>query len=291
MAKYNKTLHLIASKLGISDEEKVLRKAAEFERLLETKSTAGSNITDTSKVVICLDLAASLYGTEFDVKQAIKYSGLRPTVYANSKKIISNRLELDVDRLSVAVLCASLQNSGVQALAEKILEQYKQYSKVELDMSLPQYVCMAVYQACRISKVKVSKSKIIEKARLKPAQWNKLEADWSQFADTHFAVKKRGKKEVKNSIENVEENVPMEVDSSKQEEPIETFEPYEQWKKRMLDSAYSELKELEKTQSDKLKDMVMSPRRSPRKTPQKYSPYKSLNTKGSVRLLFPIESN
>lgn len=41
-------------------------KAAEFERLLQTKSSAGSNMTVTSKIVICLDLAANMLGAEFD---------------------------------------------------------------------------------------------------------------------------------------------------------------------------------------------------------------------------------
>lgn len=45
----------------------VCSKAAEFERLLQTKTVAGSNLSDTSKVVICLDLAAGIYGVELDV--------------------------------------------------------------------------------------------------------------------------------------------------------------------------------------------------------------------------------
>lgn len=42
-------------------------KAAELERLLQTKSIAGSHINDTSKLVICLDLAANMNGVDFDM--------------------------------------------------------------------------------------------------------------------------------------------------------------------------------------------------------------------------------
>ena len=41
-------------------------KAAEFERLLQTKSVAGNVMTDTSKTVICLDLASAVYGVDLD---------------------------------------------------------------------------------------------------------------------------------------------------------------------------------------------------------------------------------
>lgn len=40
------------------------RKAAEYVRLLQTKSMSGSNMTDTSKLVVCLDLASELYNVD-----------------------------------------------------------------------------------------------------------------------------------------------------------------------------------------------------------------------------------
>ncbi|KOB65428.1 Origin recognition complex subunit 6, partial [Operophtera brumata] len=118
----------------------------------------------------------------------------------------------------------------------------------EVDLNLPQYVCMAVCHACRINKIKVSKSKFVEKSRLKPAQWTKLDADWTKF-------------------------------------------PYEDWKRRMLEAAYIELRELEEKEKCKPKRLEshrdsLTPRRSPRKTPQKFSPYKSPAKINGVRLLF-----
>ncbi|XP_047035746.1 origin recognition complex subunit 6 [Helicoverpa zea] len=287
MALNNKTLHLIASKLGLGDEEKVLNKAAEYERLLQTKSMAGSNMTDTSKVVICLDLAAAMLGADLDVKTAIKYSGLKPLAYNNTKKVVQNLLELNSDKLTTTMLCLTLQCSGIQDLADRILEEYQRQSKMEVDLNLPQYVCMAVYQACRVNKVKVPKSKVIEKSRLKPAQWAKLDADWTKFIDLNFATakKKRGRP-AKAVTENVELEENMDVDVPKVDEPLkEVLEPYEDWKKRMLETAYKELKDLEKIEARK----SVTPRKSPRKAPQKFSPYKSPTKTNGVRLLFPID--
>ncbi|XP_013191736.1 origin recognition complex subunit 6 [Amyelois transitella] len=284
MSAYNKTLILIASKLGLNEEEKVLKKAAELERLLQTKSVAGSNLTDTSKFVICLDLAASVFGAEFDMKTAIKYSGLKPATYTNSRKILENLLELNSDRLTTSTLCLTVQCTGVQELADKILEEYSKQAKMELDLNLPQYVCMAVFQACRISKVKVAKTKLMEKSRLRPAQWSKLDADWTRFVDEKFAVaKKRGRPPKTTPVEeNVQES--MEVDEPKREIAEPQMESYEEWKRRMLEKAYKELALLEQTIADKAPS---TPRRSPRKTPQKFSPYKSPKKNG-VRLLFPL---
>ncbi|CAH2097590.1 unnamed protein product [Euphydryas editha] len=300
MATHNKTLKMIANKLGLGEEDKVINKAAEFERLLQTKSVAGNSMTDTSKVVICLDLAASIFGADLDNKAAIKYSGLKGPSYLNCRKVVENLLEINTEKLSVHFLCVSLQCSGVQSLAERILEEYQRQAKTDIDLNLPQYACMAVYQACRINKVKIPKSKIIEKSRLKPAQWSKLDADWTKLVNEKFATLKKRDLTLINTEKNEEDQV-MEVDSQspKVEKPTEPqIEPYENWKKRMLEAAYKELKELEQKRKEteeservkKIKEQMTSPRRSPRKTPQKFSPYKSpVKRINGIRLLFPRE--
>ncbi|CAF4859723.1 unnamed protein product [Pieris macdunnoughi] len=269
----SKTLRLLAVKLGLANEVRVLSKAAEFERLLQIKSTPGNNFSDTSKIVILLDLAASLLGTNFDQKTAVKYSGLKGPSYRNTRKVIENLLELDNEKLSISTLCLNLQCTGVQDLAESIMKEYETSSKVVLDLTLPHYVCMAVYQACRINKVKITKSKIIEKSRLKPGQWSELDAEWTKIVDEKFLVVKKRGQPPKVVIENENE---MEIDTSPIKETTETkIEPYEDWKRRMLEQAYKELRELEnkkrigKNRVSFNEDML--PRRSSRMTPQKSS--------------------
>ncbi|XP_045505476.1 origin recognition complex subunit 6 [Colias croceus] len=282
----SKTLVLLATKLGLAEEGKVISKAAEFERLLQTKTTAGINLTDTSKVVICLDLAASMLSADLDQKTAIKYSGLKAPSYNNCRKVVENLLELNNDKITVSSLCLIMQCTGVQNLAENILTEYQNVTKMDMDLTLPQYVCMAVYQACRVNKVKITKSKLIEKSRLKPGQWSKLDAEWTKIVDEKFTtVKKRGRPP---KIKIVNDENEMEIDTSAKDEKSSEpkIEPYEQWKQRMLEQAYKELKELERkevkeqkerrdTMREEIEKEMLSPRRSPRKTPQKFSPYKS----------------
>lgn len=68
---------------------------------------------------------------------------------------------------------------------------------------------MAVYQACRLNKVKVLKSKVIEKSRIKPGQWTKMDSDWTKFVDEHFASvakKKRGRPPKNVTVEGMIDN-------------------------------------------------------------------------------------
>lgn len=48
----------------------------------------------------------------------------------NSRKTIENLLELNRETLSIPTLCLSLQCTGVQSLAEKILQEYQGQAKV-----------------------------------------------------------------------------------------------------------------------------------------------------------------
>ncbi|CAG9124704.1 unnamed protein product [Plutella xylostella] len=285
-----KTMQLLAAKLDLGENEKVVSKAAELERLLLNKTVAGSSITDTAKAVICLDLASSLCGVDVNVKMAIKYSGLKAPSYLNNRKMVENLLELNTERLTVPALCLTLQCSGVQAAAEDILREYQAKSKMELDLDLPQYVCMAVYQACRLNKVKVLKSKVIEKSRIKPGQWTKMDSDWTKFVDEHFASvakKKRGRPPKNVTVEDAPNEEQMDVACNENKDGPQLIEPYNDWKQRILEIAYKELEELSRLESKT--ESLHSPRRSPRKTPQKFSPYKNCpNTSKGVRLLFPL---
>lgn len=76
-------------------------------------------------------------------KTAIKYSGLKPTAYRNTKKVVENLLELNCDRLTTNMLCVTLQCNGVQDLAEKILQEYQKQSKMVSKIQL--IVCTHSY--------------------------------------------------------------------------------------------------------------------------------------------------
>lgn len=63
-------------------------------------------------------------------KSAIKYSGLKPLAYNNTKKVVENLLEVSGDKLTISMLCVTLQCTGVQDLADKILEEYQRQAKM-----------------------------------------------------------------------------------------------------------------------------------------------------------------
>lgn len=63
-------------------------------------------------------------------KTAFKYSGWKPSVYSNNKKIIENILELNSDKLTVPLLCVTMQCGEVQNLAEKIIHEYQKQAKM-----------------------------------------------------------------------------------------------------------------------------------------------------------------
>lgn len=66
-------------------------------------------------------------------KTSVKFSGLKPLMYTNCKKMVQNLLELDSDKLTTSVLCAALQCMGVQSLADQILQEYQKQAKMVTD--------------------------------------------------------------------------------------------------------------------------------------------------------------
>lgn len=51
-------------------------------------------------------------------------------MYTNCRKMVLNLLELDDDKLTTLILCNTLQCSGVQELADRILDEYQKQAKM-----------------------------------------------------------------------------------------------------------------------------------------------------------------
>lgn len=54
-------------------------------------------------------------------------------MYNNSKKMIENLLEINTNKLTTSILCATLHCPSVQMLADKILDTYKRQAKMVLN--------------------------------------------------------------------------------------------------------------------------------------------------------------
>lgn len=237
-------------KLGLSQNEQVLPKATELFRLLRLKSTGGAMMGDYAMATICIDLATTLLGLPFDNEIALKLCGMKKSAYANAKKMSEKILDIS-KTIGIGEICLQLGLSQVQKEAVSMLEKYKCYvgGNSEIDFTHPQYAAMAIYQACKKQKVKPPKTKLVTFSHLKPAQWSILEKNWEHCLSS-FGGAATGEKSKASKTDEVEpriiEEIPVDIRpvGLKHSSP-EEIEPYVNWKKRMLEKAYRELKALQ----------------------------------------------
>lgn len=246
----NKLLVQMINKLGLSEHEQLLPKSTELLRLLQLKST-GSNpsiVSDYAKATICTDLACSLLGLPFDSDIALKMTGMKKTAYTSSRRFVEKILDISKTK-GINEICVQLGLNQVQKEAFAMLENYKRYMEgcpAEVDFSHPQYATMAVFQACKKLKVKAPKPKLLSCSHLKQTQWIVLEKNWEKFLfntqTESVASKSKASEETHNR--SVEATAEPRTVGLKHSSP-EKIEPYVNWKKRMLEKAYRELKALQ----------------------------------------------
>ncbi|XP_055599393.1 origin recognition complex subunit 6 [Uranotaenia lowii] len=244
----NKLLAQMIQKLGLSDHENLAPKSTELLRLLQVKSSGGvANLGDYARATICIDLASGLLGLPFDLETGLKMSGLKKTVYTNSKRTVEKILDIS-KVFGINEICVQLGLSQVKNEALVLLESYKRFvdgGNVALDLTHPQYATMAVFQACKRLKVKPPKTKLVPFSHLKPAQWALLEKNWEKFmASSALPDSSKTKKQpaVEQTFIEPKEEV---IVQAQKHSSVEAIEPYVSWKKRMLEKAYRELKAME----------------------------------------------
>ncbi|XP_036334235.1 origin recognition complex subunit 6 [Rhagoletis pomonella] len=238
-------------KMGLRDEPGMQSKTLELLRLLELRSAnVPLQLNEYAKTVLCVDVAAELVGIAFDMEQALKLSSLRKSHYTKHKRMIEKLLDLN-KIVGVNDICVQLNMTEVSQKANELLELYKTVMKEESagdenDLIHPQYAAMAVFQAAKMLKHKVSKSKILSFSNLRPTQWQQLELRWNKFLTKHYKDKtdKKLKTRLVELIEDSENSVANAKccgDSTKRSAPA--VEDYEKWKKRILHMAEEQLKE------------------------------------------------
>lgn len=253
----NKTVTEMINKLGLSEHEQLLPKSTELLRLLQLKPTGSTvNLGAYDKVVICIDLAANLLGVPFDNEIALKLCSIKKSAYANGKRTLEKILDIS-KVISINEICVQLGLNQVQKEALTMLENYRRYAgtvQSNVDFSHPQYATMAVFQACKKMKVKPPKAKLVKLSHLKPTQWAMMEKTWDNFltqtkqhsapattskideeTESHRSVVREGMEEATADTRTI---------GVKRSSPEKT-EPYENWKKRMLEKAFRELKALQ----------------------------------------------
>uniref|UniRef100_A0A182Q437 Origin recognition complex subunit 6 n=1 Tax=Anopheles farauti TaxID=69004 RepID=A0A182Q437_9DIPT len=242
----NKLLSQLVQKLGLASHEAVEPKSTELQRLLEIRASSGmlSNLSDSAKATLCIDLASSLLGLPFDTETALRLSGLKKTAYANGRRTVEKILDIN-KTVGIGEICVQVGLSQVQQEATGLLEAYKRYAgegQANIDFTHPQYATMAVYQACKRQKLKPPKTKLVSFSHLKPAQWSLLEKNWDKFLTTAPAITPQNVRQPATKAEQQSERgTVIASGAARKHASPEKIEPYHNWKKRMLEKAYREL--------------------------------------------------
>lgn len=270
----NKVIVQTAKKLGINPTSEIIRyiidllqkillsllipvtfsRCSEFLRLLQLKSSIISSTTDTSRTVICLDLATQFHGTHesLDSGELLKCSGLKKSAYLSTKRMLEKALDLN-HKIGINEICLKLGVSEAKKDATAILNKYQNYccttDKINDDFSHPQYAAVAVYCACKRLKVKVQKQKLIGESLLKPQQWTALEKRFEKLLEMEGTTGKKGNSEVSKSNEKEPKVDGFDPDKTSKKRLLTADnkdEDYEHWKTRILKKAYRDLEILKK---------------------------------------------
>ncbi|GAB0097170.1 Origin recognition complex subunit 6 [Sergentomyia squamirostris] len=234
----DKLIQDLSLKLGYRENPHILEKSTENCRLLSLKQNSmTSSIGEIAKVVICIDLAASIIGISFDTNTALKICGLKKSNYANYRRIIQ-KLIGGTSSVGVPELCLQL---GLPAhVQEAAIEELPKYLKFiqrnATDSSNPQYAAVVLYGVARSRKIKVSKVAFCNTCSLKKDQWKILEDSWHQYRQ------EREKKSTAMDVDVQEESKDV-TENLKRPGKAEEIEDYEVWKQRILTRAYNDVVE------------------------------------------------
>ncbi|XP_064602508.1 origin recognition complex subunit 6-like [Liolophura sinensis] len=241
-------LKTFSVKLGITSQ-RVLRKAQEYHRLIEVKTSstalAALKITGSCEVVMCLDLASEHCGEHLDKKNLVRLSGLNKRTYLSSVKALESLLGLETAQ-TLKEMAVQYGCTEATSLAEEILRRYvavqNEKSCQEMDFRSPLFLSAALCAACRKLKVRVEWSKLRDVASVKRTTYERLLVDMGNIAqditgDKKSPNRKRGKsfyEELEQAVLE-EEAVPV-----KQVRDTENNDPkvnFQLWKQKILAQA------------------------------------------------------
>lgn len=153
------------------------------------------------KLVLSIDCAAAIHGIQCDIDMLHKYSCLKRNDYSNKRQKFEQFLNL-AKKITLSEICAMLElNENVQLDAEYLLGEYKRKLYLNDADSLPLLMAMAVYQACKVRNLKVSKTKLCSLKGMEAAKsrWKKLEDEWNHWMDQEAPLANRNKLKAKRS--------------------------------------------------------------------------------------------
>ncbi|XP_021263996.1 origin recognition complex subunit 6 isoform X2 [Numida meleagris] len=235
----------LAARLGLG-EPRVVRKAEEYLRLSQVKCTGlMTHVTATGIAVMCLELAARCAKRPADKSSFIKLSGLNKTAYQSSMKslecLLGVNARLGMRDLAVQFCCTEAVNA-----ASEILQRYEsslpEAQQMDLDFSKPLFTTAALFTACRCLKLKVDKAKMLAVSGVKKAIFDRLcnqmekisqqlSNDIPLAAETSETLQTDVEQCEKEGSEDYDDEIPC------KQPKTEAKQDYEEWKRRILESA------------------------------------------------------
>lgn len=182
----------------------------------------------------------------------MKLSGFKKPSYLNNRRICEKLLDL-CKPIGIPEICIQLGLTEIQETCKTILNRFVSSNENGLrniDTTHPQYASMAVYQVCKMKRIRIQKSKLISYSHLKANQWALLEKSWENWAKSNAEQLKefQGKSSNKER-ETIEENASADKEKNDKIHHVPVVEEYDEWRRRVLEKAF---KDLENQQSVKL---------------------------------------
>ncbi|XP_021263995.1 origin recognition complex subunit 6 isoform X1 [Numida meleagris] len=236
----------LAARLGLG-EPRVVRKAEEYLRLSQVKCTGlMTHVTATGIAVMCLELAARCAKRPADKSSFIKLSGLNKTAYQSSMKslecLLGVNARLGMRDLAVQFCCTEAVNA-----ASEILQRYEsslpEAQQMDLDFSKPLFTTAALFTACRCLKLKVDKAKMLAVSGVKKAIFdrlcNQMEKISQQLSKDDIPLAAETSETLQTDVEQCEKEGSEDYDDEIpcKQPKTEAKQDYEEWKRRILESA------------------------------------------------------
>ncbi|XP_071176846.1 origin recognition complex subunit 6-like [Mytilus galloprovincialis] len=240
----------VAQNLGVTSQS-IIRKAEELLQLVDirvgSQSLTALNLTGSCCVVMCIDLAATGSGQPVNKGEALRLSGVNKKIYRNGLKTLESMLGLE-ERTTIRDLAIKFGCTGASDLACQVLQSYeKSFSGADMDFSGSLFMASSLCAACRVLKMKVDRSKLIEVCSIKRSTFDKLTTDLEKIATKLIGNKKVVQEKKKNTIvDDIERLSQDEVSTpkkQKEEEEQNIKTDYEQWKKQILENARIAIKD------------------------------------------------
>ncbi|KAK3603432.1 hypothetical protein CHS0354_009415 [Potamilus streckersoni] len=243
----DENMKIIGSKLGITSQ-RILRKAEEYSHLVDVRASSTSlsalKLTGSSKIVLCLDLAASACNHVVDKASAVRLSGLQKKLYCTALKAVENLLDLQ-EKISIKELAVQFGCTDAIPLAQEALHSYEEdyNSKAcqEMDFTTLLFQGAALCAACRNLKLKMDRSKLLQKCGVKKTIFDRLVADLEQHIMKAIESKKIvSKKRPRTLLDEVERQFQDSLEpnpkAQKMDETTKKVD-YAEWKRRILEAA------------------------------------------------------